>query len=916
MKCYGKDSAIDEEGLESIRSIVGADKVKEEDGSIIVTPASSEELGKVVKAAVGQGVAVSPLSRKGTHTESNVLIDPSEMNGIIEIDTAHMTVKAQVGCKFKDLESAVEEAGFTIGAVPAGADPTVEDWVYTEEAGIGSYKYGTAKDCVYNIEAVDINGGLLVTGFDKIGYNMSGYNMIQTLAASSGRLAIITAVTFKIHPGGTVEAAAYELPDTAKMQEAFSAIAHRPSLQPLQISFNGNLAVLGFQGEQEFVDLDIQQMDELMAGFGAVKADDSVAEDKFLNIDVGACVNPDAVTIYVPLRNMDACIAAVKEVADFKVAGNIPDRSTACIKLTGVSDEGKYADAAEKAEEFGGRASNRCPSRYRDEETKKFIKRVEAAYTGAPVEDVKLSREFDDKLLDRLKDIVGEKNVSVNGMDKVLYSHDMAPLPKEAGLAFDNLPDAVVRPSTVKEVSEIAKAAYKSGVAVVPRGNGSWGLGGCMPTNGGIVLDVASKMNKVLEIDEVNMCVKVQAGCTWKKLLEACMKKGYIIGSYPSSFPAATLGAWYSTNGMGIGSYKYGGARENVLNAEIVTDDGTIVTTGWDDTGSYLASFNLNQFFSGAEGTLGYIATFTMRIYPMGEIRCLAYEFDELKEIDGPMQALVGHPSVKPLHIAWSDYMHFQNQHRAGVHAPDVQNLWLVTLQGDAAHNDLEEAAVDAMAEAAGGRKMATEIAEHEWEERCYEFRARRIGIGEIPAEVIVPTCDWGTFTDRCYKGFEEMKMEPGGIIGVMVDRDTTMFMPYYFKDDELITGMLSFGFNFYLGEVAAEYGGRSTGFGVFFNWMMDVIHNHETASMSRTLKTELDPRDVVSPGHVVCGMTRFGIDMNKSLMGLGSTMIQVVKKLFPADKNFEKNLKRFRYDDMEKLKVLDRTHTLGDGTQ
>ena len=387
-------------------------------------------------------------------------------------------------------------------------------------------------------------------------------------------------------------------------------------------------------------------------------------------------------------------------------------------------------------------------------------------------------------------------------------------------------------------------------------------------------------------------------------------------GLHHRILPSGTIGAWYSTNGMGIGSYKYGSARENVVNAEIIVDDGSIVTTGFPDTGSYGASFNLNQFFSGAEGTLGVIGTMTFRIYPMGQVRCLAYEFDNLKDIDGPMQELVAHPSARPLHVAWSDYMHFANQKRAGCHAPDVKNLWLVTLQGDEKHNDLEEAAVDAMAEKAGGRKISSEIAEHEWEERCYEFRARRVGVGEIPAEVIVRTKDWGEFTDVCYYGFEDMKMEAGGVIGVLVDRNTSLFMPYYFKDDELLTGMLSFGFNFYLGDKAAAYGGRTTGFGVFFAWNLDVIHNAATAGMTREIKTVLDPRDVVSPGHLVCGMTRFGVDMNKGLMSMGSALMQIMKKIMPGDRTFRTNLERFRYDDLEHIKGLDRVHKLGDGTQ
>ena len=917
MKSIHGDIKITEEEIEHLVSVVGASKIRQEEGRVIVVPESNEDLSKAVASVIGHGASVSPLSMKGTHYEGQVLIDTSKMDAVMDVDPVHMTVKAQVGCPFKDVEAAANKAGFTVGCRPAGENPTVEDWVYAEKDGIGSYKYGTVKDSVYNIIAIDAEGGLLETGFDKIGYYMSGYNLIQTLCASNGRLAIATEVTFKMHPIGVFKAAAYQLPGAGKMQEAFQAIAHHPSLKPFQISFNGDIAVLGFQGDEEFVDLDIKQADEIMAGVGATKADQALADDKFFNIGTGACVCPTAPTMYVPLKNMAAFIAAVKDIAEFKIAGNIPDRSTAAVKLTGVDDECRLSDASAKAAEFGGRSSLVCPKEYRDADTNRFIERIEAGFIGAgEVKEPKLSRKVDESVIRRITEIMGGKSVTTSGMDRILYSHDMAPLPKEAGLAFNNQPDVVIRPSNVKQISEVCKIAYENGIPVIPRGSASWGLGGCMPTAGGILMDMNSTMKNVIEINEESMYVKVEAGCTWKNLLDACMKKGYIIGSYPSSFPSGTIGAWYSTNGMGIGSYKYGSARENVLNAEVVVDDGSIVTTGWNELGSYGAAFNLNQFFSGAEGTLGIIATFTMRIYPMGEVRCLAYEFDALKDMDGPTQALVRHPSVRPLHVAWSDYLHFQNQHRAGVHAPDVKNLWLVTVQGDEKHNDLEEAAVTAMAEAAGGRKIADEIAEHEWEERCYEFRARKVGVGEIPAEVIVPTVNWGEFTDDCYNGFKEMKMEAGGVIGVMVDRSTALFMPYYFKDDELLTGMLAFGFNFYLGDVAAGYGGRSTGFGVFFAWMMDVIHNRDTATLTRELKTALDPHDVVNPGHVVCGMTRFGVDMNKSLMSLGSAVMQIAKKTLPADRTFEKNLLRFRYNDLERIKDLDRVHKLGDGTQ
>lgn len=527
-----------------------------------------------------------------------------------------------------------------------------------------------------------------------------------------------------------------------------------------------------------------------------------------------------------------------------------------------------------------------------------------------------LSRKVTPEIIAKLEAIVGKDNVNTSEMDRMLYGHDLAPLPKEAGVAFNNMPDVIVRPSNVKQLSEIASLAFKSGVAVTPRGASTWGLGGSMPTEGGILIDMSSKMNKIHAIDKVNMTVKADAGCTWQNVLEACDKEGLFVGSTPSSFPSATLGGWISTGGIGIGGYKYGGARDSLMNLEVVLSDGTIINTGYDNVGNNMSGYNLNQLFAGAEGTLGFIGTVTLRVYPKGELRFLGYDFDHLKDMHEPIQKIVNHPSVKPLHIAWSDSLHFENQRKAGIHAPDVSNLFLVTLQGAPEFMDLEEKFVDEICAAAGGRKVSADIPVHEWEERCYEYRCRKAGVGSIPAEIVVEVQHWGEFVDECYEGYKTMKMEPGGIVGMISDRSTAMFMPYYFKDDEQLLGMTAFAYNFYMGDRAALYGGRSLGLGVFFASNLDVIRDAGSAALMRDIKTLMDPHDIVNPGHLVCGRTRFGINLSKNLMGVASKLMVGVKKLLPQDKIFQSNLGRFYYEQLEEEKMESLKVEYGNGTQ
>ncbi len=892
--------AVEELQIEFAGKVRPCGSGDEADAGICFVPEDAEDIKSIIAYARRNGHAVVSSNNPAWTLDARkagsggIHISLEAFDAVGEVDPVAMSVRVGAAAKWKDVVAAAEAAGFTVGSRPSDLERTVGSWVVTNGVGIGSYKYGSAKDNLLNLRAVTAESLVIETGYDDIGGYMSGYNLTQLFSGSEGTLGVVFEATIGLAPLGAVKPVAYTFPDTGSLGRALREVVHHAGLEPYDISFCGdNLALLlVLQGSPERIALEEETADAIMEG--AVKADDAQAGSLWnLRSDYK--------------RKGEQALVPIRAWADFADAvgggfyGSVPDRSSAMFTLSSAS----FDTVGIKAEELGGR------------------KIADPDFSWTPYsqrcgEDRILGRRVTPEIISALKDIVGSSNVNTEGMERILYSKDMAPLPKISGLAFNNIPDVVVRPSTVEEVSAIMALAYEHGIPVVPRGNSSWGLGGCQPANAGIVLDMFSKFNKIVKIDTEAMSVKVGCGCTWETLIDACLEQGYLVGSYPSSFPSATIGAWISTNGMGIGSYKYGSAKDNILNMEVVLDDGTVLTTGDDVLGSYYKGYNLNQVFAGSEGTLGVFATVTLRLRPFGSLRPLAYEFEELSQANDVIQMIAAHPGVKPLHVAWADELHFINQRRAGIDAPDVRNLLLVTLQGDERFVEFEEGVIDAMVAGDGkGTKILDDaVALHEWGERCYEFRARKVGVGEIPAEVVVPAHDWGAFVGECYDAFDAMKMEAGGVIGVLVDRNTVMFMPYYFKDDESLLGMTAFGFNFYLGDVASRYGGRTTGFGIFFAWNLDNIHNPDTVEYMRMLKSYLDPHDVVNPGHLVCGCTRFGVNMGKELMTIGSTMIQTVKKLMPRDTTFADNIKRFRYTDLEIIRENDRYHLLGKGDE
>ena len=88
--------------------------------------------------------------------------------------------------------------------------------------------------------------------------------------------------------------------------------------------------------------------------------------------------------------------------------------------------------------------------------------------------------------------IVGEANVSNSEMDKLVYSRDLASsIPDELLKAYGLLgADLVVLARSVEHVSEVLAYANRKRVPIVPRAAGTWALGGVLPLDGGIALDM------------------------------------------------------------------------------------------------------------------------------------------------------------------------------------------------------------------------------------------------------------------------------------------------------------------------------------------------------------------------------------------------------------------------------------------
>ncbi|MFX0134797.1 MAG: FAD-binding oxidoreductase, partial [Candidatus Hodarchaeota archaeon] len=175
-----------------------------------------------------------------------------------------------------------------------------------------------------------------------------------------------------------------------------------------------------------------------------------------------------------------------------------------------------------------------------------------------------------------------------------------------------------------EEVSEIAKIANKYKIHIVPRGGGADLVGGSTTQNG-ILLDI-TRMNRILEIDEVNMFCIVEPGITWAILHSELQKKGLTTGVIgPGSGYSATIGGGISNATVGFGSTKYGVVPDICLGVEVVLSNprGTIIRTGA-AVSKYSKPFcrygtapDFTGLFMGDVGTMGIKTKAYLKLFPI-----------------------------------------------------------------------------------------------------------------------------------------------------------------------------------------------------------------------------------------------------------------------------------------------------------
>jgi len=475
--------------------------------------------------------------------------------------------------------------------------------------------------------------------------------------------------------------------------------------------------------------------------------------------------------------------------------------------------------------------------------------------------------------LRKICEIVGDGNWSLDPMDLAIYSRDLAPIPDELLHSYGALPpQLVVRPRSTEQVSSIMAWASEREIPITPRGGGSFAMGGTIPIEGGVVLDLCS-LNAVLEVNEADQYVRVQCGVVWRRLIEALAQKNLTMLANPSSGVSATVGGYIGTGGgAGIGVPRWGVLGNSVLSLKVVLPSGKIIETNpW-----------TSWQFIGAEGTLGIVVEAVIRVAPLREQRYYMFGFADLNEGCKALQALA---HLKPYYFHFFDRGGIKLLIDSGAHLEEAALTVVVGFHESPARQALVARELDTIC--AGARRYDQDVARHEWDDRYnVEVSFKRLGPTIMVQEIRLPIQNVGAVLAELATALASYNW---GVQCLSSDHSSVCLLINALTDER---NAAQFYKAMSLAGVIPRIGYRNHGtvygLGLHNTAHLKRIHRRSAWEAMQRMKAKLDPENILNPSKTVqvrvpgplVGMSMVMMGQAPGMMALG---LKVAKQM-PTD--------------------------------
>ncbi len=350
----------------------------------------------------------------------------------------------------------------------------------------------------------------------------------------------------------------------------------------------------------------------------------------------------------------------------------------------------------------------------------------------------------DTALIDALEAAVGADALCRNEATLSLFAQDLW---GDGGTVA-----CVVTPTSIDDIQAVVRIAAAHRAALITRGGGaSYSLATIATDAGNAVILDMRQSDRILEIAADDLYAVVETGVTWQALAEALAPHGVRARFRgPLSGRYATIGGGASQNAIFWGSGSSGTMAEAVLGLEVVTGDGSIITTGSlgiDGAPAFARHFgpDLTGPFLGDGGAFGIKTRIALALEPMPRItEHLSFA---LPGVDALLTVLRtgAREALCAQQMGMDGRLQRKRMASSGL-MTDLGELWRLLRGGPSLLTGLRRAAGVALA----GRRFAGGAAfiSHHWIEgasaaevaaKCDRIRTVALGAGGAGVEASVP---------------------------------------------------------------------------------------------------------------------------------------------------------------------------------
>ncbi len=597
------------------------------DVSRLVRWAMQERVPLVARGA-GTGLAGGAVAVQG-----GIVVIPSRMNRILNLDVRGRTAHVQPGVTNLAVDSAARRVGLYFPPDPSsGRASVIGGNIGTNAGGPHCFKYGVTTNYVQGVRAVLGDGTVVQLGGPALDY--PEYDLLGAMVGSEGTLGFVTEAWLRlIGNPPAVKTMMVSFDSEAQAGKAVSAVINA-GLSPATLELMdqrsmrmieeftaaglpvdaGAALIVEVDGYPESLDTQIEEVADLLFDNGGRDVRIAQSEEERANIWYGRKSAAGAFSRIAPSYYL----------TDITVRRSL--LAPVLSQILDVCD--KYQ--VQTANFFHAGDGNLHPLILCDESDAELMDRVHEA-----------GKEIIRICLDNDGSITGEHGV---GIEKRPYMSAMFSVNELAAMRAikevfdpagvcnpgkvlpedDGAPAQTVAPSVVQIPASVAPATAEDAAtifAACSREKRSICIGSAEdgPRGSTHIWLSTHKLDGVIDFQSADLFVTVGAGMRVRDLHDFLTAHN-VQAPLASPWPDSTVGGLISSNLNAPLRMRYGALRDLLLCAVVVLADGRVLRAGRPLVKN-VAGYDLPKLFVGAYGTLGLMTEVTLKLTPLPRVR-------------------------------------------------------------------------------------------------------------------------------------------------------------------------------------------------------------------------------------------------------------------------------------------------------